>query len=70
MSSPPTNFRDMIFEILRKTGMSSKQLALHIEVAESTFNTWKNGRIEPRYSQGKRLVDLYEKECKKGEIPR
>jgi len=58
------DWRELVFSLERKTGLSDAQIASRIGVPPSTLNSWKNGNVrEPKFSHGLAAVELYVEHC-------
>ncbi len=57
------DFREMIFDIQRKTGLTNYQIAAKVGIPPSTLSSLKNHCRDPLFSTGMALIRMHEKEC-------
>lgn len=63
------NFSQMIFDLEKETGLSAAKIAKRAGIPPTTLNSWKNGEVNPLFSHGVALLDLYVEKVG-SEIPR
>ena len=51
LAEPP-----LIALVARATGLSDMELAMRLDVARATVNTWRNGRVSERYTKHQRAT--------------
>ena len=53
-------FKDKLRELRKEKGLTQKQVAILLNVVESCYANWEQGRTEPSISMLKALCNIFE----------